>query len=460
MATSQILPTWETVFLVFHLIALIWYCAFWCVGLLGWATVRKTYTRRPHSPLSYSHPQSVPGVSIIRPLKGLDPNLYENLESSLNQDYPNFEVIFSVQDENDQALQVVYELVTKYPDVPVQIIRGDEVVGMNPKINNLVKPFRQAKNDILWVLDSNVWIEGGALARSVETLTQPFPESNSPDRPRVGLVHHVPFAKIYASQHTIGSRIEEAFLNTNHAKMYVAINRIAIASCVVGKSNMYRRSDINKLTGLPSARNRYKACPTGSNGDPEDPTHSPDTVTGLAAFGGFLAEDNMIAEGIMNELGLVHSTSCDIAVNAIGSMSFMDYVERRIRWIRVRKHMVLLATLLEPLTECLALCCVGAWGLGAFFNFSLSLFFLAHIGLWLTVDLGVYSVLAASPLQMATLWPFIGAWVLREIVALPIWLIAVLGSDVVWRGELYTVTLDGRMQRNELKSARTRRLPL
>ena len=304
-----------------------------------------------------------------------------------------------------------------------------------------------------------MWIERGALARSVDALTHPLPEADCRrprHRPRVGLVHHVPFAKIYAPQRTIGSRLEEAFLNTNHAKMYVAINRLAIVSCVVGKSNMYRRSDISKLTGLPSARNQYRTVKTRSSDDPETPTHSPG-VSGLAAFGRFLAEDNMIADAIMCELGLLHSTSCDVAINTIGSMSFMDYVERRVRWIRVRKNMVLVATLLEPLTECLVLCCVGAWGLGAFLKFPLWLFFSVHIGSWIAVDLGVYSALAGYPLTMATLWPFIGAWALREMLALPIWLIAIVGSDVIWRGEVYTVSFNGSVQRNESKTSRRRR---
>lgn len=83
------------------------------------------YTRPPRSPLSSLHPERVPGVSIIRPLKGLDPNLYENLESSFLQEYSNFEVIFSVHNKDDQALTVVDELVRKYPAVPVQVIASE-----------------------------------------------------------------------------------------------------------------------------------------------------------------------------------------------------------------------------------------------------------------------------------------------------------------------------------------------
>jgi ceramide glucosyltransferase len=66
----------------------------------------------------------VPAVSIIRPLKGLDTNLYENLESTFLQDYPNFEILMSVADEWDQALPVAKALIAKYPNVDAKIIIG------------------------------------------------------------------------------------------------------------------------------------------------------------------------------------------------------------------------------------------------------------------------------------------------------------------------------------------------
>ena len=67
---------------------------------------------------------SVPGVSLLRPLKGLDTNLFVNLESSFKQEYPNFEILLSVADEHDKALPVVYELLVKYPDVNARVIIG------------------------------------------------------------------------------------------------------------------------------------------------------------------------------------------------------------------------------------------------------------------------------------------------------------------------------------------------
>lgn len=85
---------------------------------------RKRYRKRAQLPRASSPASSVPGVSILRPLKGLDTNLYENLESTFTQEYPNYEIFLCVADENDQALPVVNDLIAKYPDVNAHVMIG------------------------------------------------------------------------------------------------------------------------------------------------------------------------------------------------------------------------------------------------------------------------------------------------------------------------------------------------
>ena len=67
---------------------------------------------------------------------------------------------------------------------------GEEVVGVNPKVNNLVRAYRQASHDILWVIDSNISVDRGTLARSVDALDPP-PRAAPSGRKRIALVHHV-----------------------------------------------------------------------------------------------------------------------------------------------------------------------------------------------------------------------------------------------------------------------------
>ncbi|KAI0375211.1 glycosyltransferase family 21 protein [Pilatotrama ljubarskyi] len=419
--------------LTFALATLAWYGFLWSLGVLGCIAARKRYRLRPRSPLASAPASSVPGVSILRPLKGLDTNLYENLESTFTQEYANYEIFFCVDDEDDQALTVVRDLMTKYPHINAHIaIRNGITVGVNPKVNNLMTAYNRAAHDILWVLDSNVMVDPGTLARSVDIL-EPPPSAPHPPRRRIGVVHHVPYA--WVTKHSLGSRIEEAFLNTNHAKMYIAINTVAIDSCVVGKSCLYRKSDLERVDGslrpIPNAENG--GCQPGERG--------------LAAFGRFLAEDNMIASALWHELGLRHDLSCDVAKNAVGNMSLMDYIARRIRWVRVRKRMVLAATLVEPLTESVLAGSLASIGLRYLTGFPPWLFLPAHFLAWLFVDMDVFASLAGHPVPANIRWQFLAAWAGRELMALPIWFMAIVGNEVEWRGKRYEVTHNGEVRR-------------
>ncbi|EMD41930.1 glycosyltransferase family 21 protein [Gelatoporia subvermispora B] len=419
---------------------LLWYTFIWSLSVLGCRAARKRYRLQPRSPLASASRTSAPGVSILRPLKGLDTNLYENLESTFTQEYSNFEIFLCVADEHDQALGVVRDLISKYPNVDAHVIigmsiswleSGSDTVGVNPKVNNLMCAYKQAKHDILWVLDSNVMVVPGTLARSVDALIGP--PNSKPSSRRIGLVHHVPFA--WATEYALGSRLEEAFLNTNHAKMYLAINAVAIDSCVVGKSNLYRRSDLERVDGSlkPSSSRPSQEGLPGERG--------------LAAFGRFLAEDNMIAGALWHELGLRHDLSCDVARNAVGSMTLSAYVWRRVRWVRVRKRMVFAATMVEPLTESILLGGLTSLALHHLAGVPHWLFLSIHFTLWLIVDLDVFASLAGYSVPAGSRLSFISAWSMRELLALPIWLLAILGNEVEWRGRRYEVLRNGEVRR-------------
>lgn len=318
------------------------------------------------------------------------------------------------------------------------------MVGVNPKVNNLIRSYREAANDILWVLDSGIIAAPGTLARSVDALVGPTISGTNRPRRQVGLVHHVPFA-IASGGGKIGSRLEEAFLNTNHAKMYLALNTVAIDSCVVGKSNLYRRSDLERVDG--SLKPISDAAEGGSQmGE-----------CGLAVFGRFLAEDNMIASALLHELGRRHELSCDVAHNAVGHMSLTDYIWRRVRWIRVRKHIVLSATILEPFTESVVLGIVAATSIRHLIGLSAWILLPIHFIAFLLVDMDVYASLAGHPLPAASRWQFITAWGLRELLALPIWVLAVFGNEVKWRGKTYRVLRGGEVKRTT-KGASTNNL--
>lgn len=280
--------------------------------------------------------------------------------------------------------------------------------------------------DILWVLDSNVNVTPGTLGRGVDALNRHG--KASPER-RVGLVHHVPYAIAAGSQ--LGSRLEHAFINTNHAKMYVGLNTLAIDSCVMGKSNMFRRSDLDLVIGGTKKR--------GPHADPA-------VAHGLPAFAKYLAEDAVIGSALWHELGLRHDLSCDVAPNVLGNMTLSDYVQRRVRWVRLRKRVVLAATLLEPFTESVLLGSIAAWALAILFGLPCWLSLSLHEVATLLVDLDIYTSLAGHPIPAGSRWCFITVWMVREILALPIWLLAMVGNSVEWRGQTYRIIRKGEAE--------------
>lgn len=210
--------------------------------------------------------------------------------------------------------------------------------------------------------------------------------------------------------------------------MYLAINTVAIESCVVGKSNMYRRSDVDRVDGTLK---------------PADQLVDEGRTLGFPSFGRFLAEDNMIASAIWHELGLRHDLSTDVAHNTVGNMTLADYFWRRVRWIRVRKYMVLSATVAEPLTESIVFATLASLAADFLFGVPKWLFLPVHFIAWFSLDLDVYASLSGqhNPISI-DLW-FVAAWFLREAMCLPIFFFAIFGSTVKWRGRRYRILRNG-----------------
>jgi ceramide glucosyltransferase len=98
----------------------------------------------------------LPGISILKPLTGVDDNLNDNLETFFVMDYPAYELLFCVQDQNDPAIGIVSRLLEKYPHVDARLYTGGKFVGINPKINNMVQGYDVAKYDLIMISDAGI----------------------------------------------------------------------------------------------------------------------------------------------------------------------------------------------------------------------------------------------------------------------------------------------------------------
>ncbi|KAK7206417.1 ceramide glucosyltransferase [Myxozyma melibiosi] len=411
----------------------VWYGTVWLVCCIGYYQLRKKFSHKPRPfppPPASAVSRTLPGISILRPLKGIDTEFEACVSSAFEQAYPTFEILLCVDDAEDPAIPVVREIMARYPSVPSRLFVGAEHCGVNPKVNNLVRAYDAAAHDIVWVLDSNVWVTSGAMARAAAAF-----EAN----PRTQLVHHLPIC-VAVPPPAWGARLDELFMSSAHAKFYTAINTVAVASCVMGKSNLFRRSVLNKV----------------------DPA-------GIRSFSRFIAEDQMIGDGIWKQGGR-HAMDGDRVVQPIANTSLKEYFFRRTRWLRVRKYIVTAATLVEPMTECFLCGAMGAFAYSVFSSsplISAPHFFLLHVAAWAALDYWIFCSihsstnieLTDSPSSSFSPTPYFArpnaamaahsgfptwllTWFLRESLALPIWITAMLGTRVEWRNRLFYIKPD------------------
>jgi ceramide glucosyltransferase len=178
-----------------------------------------------------------PAVSLIKPVCGLEKNLYENLSTACRQEYPAYEVIFSVQDETDPALGILARIRDEHPSIPVHIVVEKACAGPNGRLSNILNATEHAIGEVLVYSDSDMRLDPKYLTHIVAPLADPG----------VGVA-----CTVYRAQgaENLYESLELLSLNADFVPSMVFARETGAALACPGASQAIRRETLTRIGGL------------------------------------------------------------------------------------------------------------------------------------------------------------------------------------------------------------------
>ena len=338
----------------------------------------------------------LPPISILKPLKGTDPEIDESFRSHCLQDYPQYELIFGVSDPDDPAIESVKELQRKFPGRRIQLVVSPKILGANVKVSTLAQMLAEARYDYLIVNDSDIRVQPDYLRR----VTAPLADL------RVGMVTCL-YRGVAGA--TLGSRLEALGISTDFCASVLAARQLEGGIRFgLGSSLAFRRAELEKIGGF-------------------------------ASFVDYLADDYELGRR-MAGLGLKVELSDVVVETYLPAYSLGEFFAHQLRWARgVRDarrggYMGLVFTF-GFLWALLAL----AASRGAFWAcIALAVTLFVRLAVALVVGRGV---LGDRQIPKA-------AWLipLRDLLTVAIWIASLGGHTVTWRGERFRLQ-DGKLTR-------------
>ncbi|HZD48677.1 MAG TPA: glycosyltransferase [Silvibacterium sp.] len=328
-----------------------------------------------------------PPVSILKPVRGLDPDAYENFSSFCRQDYPDYEILFCIGDTTDPVFPVLERLIREFPERRIRVLIGSGRDAVNDKVAKLVRLVNEAAHEHLVINDSDVRVEPDYLRTIVAPLANP----------EIGAVtcFYVPTQDTSWVQ-----RLQDVGMLSD---FYPGI--------LVAK----------ELDGV-----KFALGPTIGT-----------TRTRLQAFGGYASLENRPADDLL--VGrLIADQGYQVALLPYSVSTVPDYQSlrdlflKRLRWITVMRHM-------------------RRWGhLGLIFTFGLPWALLAvavqptigiaaiYLGGYLAFRIALTAVVGAGLKQPHVWWkmPLIPVW---DVLACLIWLVSFTRKSIRWRGQDYLI---------------------
>jgi ceramide glucosyltransferase len=328
-----------------------------------------------------------PRVTIFKPLAGADDDLEDNLASFARIDYPAFEILFGVADRADPAYGVARRFMARHPKVDVRLVVTDPTAAINPKVAQLVGLERVATGEVYVISDSNVRVRPTYLWSLVAEL----------DDARVGMVTSI-FAG--TGERTLGAALENLQLCASTAPGLAAMDAVSPRPFTVGKSMAVRRRDLALLGGFQPV-------------------------------GHVLAEDHVLGRRFL-EAGLLARTSFEVVENRNVTCTVARTLERHTRWAKMRRSLMPLAFLGEPVLTPIVVASAGA----VLAPGKVTAVVLACVCLAQTAC----AFLAVRLLRgRALAWWYAPLEIARSYLSLLCWICACVSRRIAWRGHPFVL---------------------
>src|SRR5215472_15391186 len=329
-----------------------------------------------------------PPVSNLKPLRGLDPEAYENLASYCRQDYPEYELIFCVGEESDPSVPVLEKLKRDFPNRQIRVLFGSGRQAINDKVAKLVRMVNEAHHEILVINDSDVRVEPNYL----RTVVAPLRDSK---------VRGVTCLYVSTEDKTFTQSLQSIGMICDFFPGIFVARQLDGIKFAFGQT-------------IVTTRSRLKA------------------------FGGFEAIENRPADDLL--VGrYIAQQGCRVellpyAVKTVPDYhSFKDLFIKRLRWLTVMRHMRPWGHIGLTFTQGLP------WCLAALFVHPSDGIGFAYLGAYLVFRSGITWLVGTWGLRQCGLWkqlPLIFVW---DATAFVIWLLTFGRKQIRWRNVSYRI---------------------
>ena len=337
-----------------------------------------------------------PPVSVLKPMKGVDPEWRDNIASFATQDYPQYEVLLGFNDPRDEGIRMATDIAKSYGP-GIRVVVHTSHLGSNPKVSNLSGLVESAVYPLLLISDSDTRVDRGYLK---EIVGEYLATEN------VGIVTCL--SKITRAS-TVGSALESLTTAADFIPSVLTARRLEGVTFGLGPSMMLSKQALEEIGGLP-------------------------------AFADYLAEDYQIGNCLWKKR-YKNILSTHLIENVLGGMGIRDYLVHQLRWARTYRAC-------RP---------VGFFGYGVTHIFPFSLIFLALHGSTiaaLSVSILILALRYSLLLLVSTMAAYPKEWLrwlwllpAKDILSFGIWLWCFLGSGIFWRGTHYKLLRGGLMKK-------------